>query len=63
MITYIKHKISHFNFQYQAEAPAKKEKAVEENTTVARKVAEGEEYFAVAHIYASFNDNFVVSKK
>uniref|UniRef100_A0A7S0XIF8 40S ribosomal protein S14 n=1 Tax=Chromulina nebulosa TaxID=96789 RepID=A0A7S0XIF8_9STRA len=42
-----------------SEAPNKKEKAVEENTTLTRKVAEGEEYFAVAHIYASFNDTFV----
>eukprot|EP01031_Cornospumella_fuschlensis_P007175 gene7175-8897_t len=39
-----------------AEAPAKK---VEEVTTVERKLAEGEEYFAVAHIFASFNDTFV----
>ena len=37
----------------------KKEKAVEENTTVTRKIGEGEEYFAVAHIFASFNDTFV----
>ena len=29
--------------------------------TLAPKVAEGEEYFAVAHIFASFNDTFVVS--
>ena len=39
----------------------KKEKAVEEIVTLAPKVAEGEEYFAVAHIFASFNDTFVVS--
>ena len=39
----------------------KKEKAVEEVVTLAPKVAEGEEYFAVAHIFASFNDTFVVS--
>merc|ERR1719169_40523 len=38
-------------------ADTKKEKAVEEVTTVAKK--EGEEYFAVAHIFASFNDTFV----
>ncbi|CAE7579416.1 RPS14, partial [Symbiodinium microadriaticum] len=37
----------------------KKEKAIEEKTTLAPKVAEGEEYFAVAHIFASFNDTFV----
>lgn len=30
-------------------------------TTVQRKVADGDEYFAVAHIFASFNDTFVVS--
>jgi hypothetical protein len=45
-------------FDVQAE---KKEKAVEEVVTLAPKVAEGEEYFAVAHIFASFNDTFVVS--
>jgi len=45
----------------QAEAPAKKEKAVEEVTTLKNKVADGDEYFAVAHIFASFNDTFVVS--
>ena len=38
----------------------KKEKAVEEVTTLGKKIAEGEEYFAVAHIFASFNDTFVV---
>ena len=43
-----------------AAEPAKKEKAVEENTTLTRKIAEGEEYFAVAHIFASKNDTFVV---
>ena len=40
----------------------KKEKAVEEVTTMAPKLAEGDEYFAVAHIFASFNDTFVVRK-
>mmetsp|Transcript_59426 Transcript_59426/g.128976 ORF Transcript_59426/g.128976 Transcript_59426/m.128976 type:complete len:151 (+) Transcript_59426:28-480(+) len=40
-------------------AENKKEKAIEEKTTLAPKVAEGEEYFAVAHIFASFNDTFV----
>lgn len=45
----------------QAEAPAKKEKTVEEVTTLKNKVADGNEYFAVAHIFASFNDTFVVS--
>ena len=39
----------------------KKEKAVEEVVTLAPKIGEGEEYFAVAHIFASFNDTFVVS--
>jgi hypothetical protein len=43
----------------KAEAP-KKEKAVEEVTTLDKKVADGAEYFAVAHIFASFNDTFVV---
>ena len=37
----------------------KKEKAVEEVTTLNKKLADGEEYFAVAHIFASFNDTFV----
>jgi ribosomal protein S11 len=37
----------------------KKEKAVEEVVTLAPKIGEGEEYFAVAHIFASFNDTFV----
>lgn len=39
----------------------KKEKAVEEVTTINKKLAEGEEYFAVAHVFASNNDTFVVS--
>ena len=39
--------------------PAKKEKEIEEVTTVQQKVSGGEEYFAVAHIFASFNDTFV----
>ena len=39
--------------------PAGKEKAVAEVTTVTQKSAEGDEYFAVAHIFASFNDTFV----
>lgn len=43
----------------QADVVEKKEKPVEEVTTMAPKVAEGEEYFAVAHIFASFNDTFV----
>jgi len=37
----------------------KKEKAVAEVTTLDRKLGDGEEYFAVAHIFASFNDTFV----
>ena len=41
----------------------KKEKAVEEVTTLNKKLADGEEYFAVAHIFASNNDTFVVSFK
>ena len=37
-----------------------KEKAVEEVTTLnSRKLTNGDEYFAVAHIFASFNDTFV----
>ncbi len=48
-----------FKFINKAEAP-KKEKAVEEVTTLDKKVADGAEYFAVAHIFASFNDTFVV---
>ena len=39
--------------------PAKKEKEITEVTEVVRKVPDGEEYFAVAHIFASFNDTFV----
>lgn len=38
---------------------SKKEKAVAEVTTLDRKLGDGEEYFAVAHIFASFNDTFV----
>mmetsp|Transcript_39240 Transcript_39240/g.108075 ORF Transcript_39240/g.108075 Transcript_39240/m.108075 type:complete len:151 (+) Transcript_39240:64-516(+) len=40
-------------------AETKKEKAVEEVTTVNNKLADGDEYFGVAHIFASFNDTFV----
>jgi small subunit ribosomal protein S14e len=40
-------------------APAAKEKEITEVTEVARKVADGEEYFAVAHLFASFNDTFI----
>jgi small subunit ribosomal protein S14e len=40
-------------------APAKKEKEIAEVTTVEQKTKEGEDYFAVAHIFASFNDTFV----
>ena len=42
-----------------ADPTSKKEKAVEEVTTLGPKVGDGEEYFAVAHIFASFNDTFV----
>lgn len=41
-----------------APAPAAKK---EEETNLGPKVREGEEVFAVAHIFASFNDTFVVS--
>lgn len=39
----------------------KKEEKVEERVTLGPKVAEGENVFGVAHIFASFNDTFVVS--
>jgi ribosomal protein S11 len=39
----------------------KEEKPVEEVTTLGPKVAENENVFGVAHIFASFNDTFVVS--
>ena len=42
-----------------AEEGGKKEKTVEEVTTLSTKIGDGEEYFAVAHIFASFNDTFV----
>ena len=38
---------------------APKETKVEEVTTLTPKLGDGEEYFAVAHIFASFNDTFV----
>lgn len=38
-----------------------KEEKVEERVTLGPKVAEGENVFGVAHIFASFNDTFVVS--
>lgn len=38
-----------------------KEVKVEERVTLGPKVAEGENVFGVAHIFASFNDTFVVS--
>eukprot|EP00619_Florenciella_sp_RCC1007_P001089 CAMPEP_0205922876 /NCGR_PEP_ID=MMETSP1325-20131115/15215_1 /ASSEMBLY_ACC=CAM_ASM_000708 /TAXON_ID=236786 /ORGANISM="Florenciella sp., Strain RCC1007" /LENGTH=151 /DNA_ID=CAMNT_0053290973 /DNA_START=65 /DNA_END=520 /DNA_ORIENTATION=+ len=38
---------------------SKKEKQVEEVTTIGPKVSEGENVFGVAHIFASFNDTFV----
>lgn len=34
---------------------------MEERVTLGPKVAEGENVFGVAHIFASFNDTFVVS--
>ena len=40
---------------------AKPEKPVEEMTTIGPKISEGEMVFGVAHIFASFNDTFVVS--
>ena len=35
------------------------EKVIEETTTLGPKVSEGEQVFAVAHLFASFNDTFV----
>ena len=40
-------------------APAKKDKEIEEVTTVEQKAKSGDDFFAVAHIFASFNDTFV----
>ena len=37
----------------------KKVRTEEEVTTIAPKLGNGEEFFAVAHIFASFNDTFV----
>ena len=37
----------------------KVEKEIEETTTLGPKVSEGEQVFAVAHLFASFNDTFV----
>lgn len=48
-----------FNQADVAEKTEKKEKAIEEVTELAPKVGQGDEYFAVAHIFASFNDTFV----
>lgn len=45
---------------FQADKKAKEVK-VEERVTLGPKVAEGENVFGVAHIFASFNDTFVVS--
>ena len=38
---------------------SKKTEEIKEVTTLGPKVAEGEQVFAVAHIFASFNDTFV----
>ena len=40
-------------------APAAKEKEITEVTEVDRKIGDGEEYFGVAHLFASFNDTFI----
>ena len=40
-------------------APAKKDKEIEEVTTVEQKAKSGDDFFAVAHIFARFNDTFV----
>ena len=47
-------------YDVQADKKTKEEK-VEERVTLGPKVAEGENVFGVAHIFASFNDTFVVS--
>ena len=41
---------------------AEKAPKVEEEISLGPKVREGEEVFAVAHIFASFNDTFLVSE-
>ena len=46
-----------------AEETKKAEKPVEEVTTIGPKVSEGENVFGVAHIFASFNDTFVVGHR
>ena len=40
---------------------SKKAEVVKEVTTLGPKLTEGETLFGVAHIFASFNDTFVVS--
>ena len=45
-------------YDVQADKKTKEEK-VEERVTLGPKVAEGENVFGVAHIFASFNDTFV----
>lgn len=52
--------IGSFSSTKQADKKTKEEK-VEERVTLGPKVAEGENVFGVAHIFASFNDTFVVS--
>lgn len=50
-----------FFCELDCQADKKKEDKVEERVTLGPKVAEGENVFGVAHIFASFNDTFVVS--
>lgn len=44
-------------------APKVKAPKQVENTQLGPQAREGEEVFGVAHIYASFNDTFVVCRK
>merc|ERR1711990_480324 len=54
-------RLSNRNSDYSSVMPPRKGKTekVEEVVTLGPKVAEGENVFGVAHIYASFNDTFV----
>lgn len=54
---------SPYVFVVQSGKNKDKEEKVEERVTLGPKVAEGENVFGVAHIFASFNDTFVVRNK
>merc|ERR1712062_641931 len=47
------------HLKFRKMAPRKNKVKVEEVVTLGPKVAEGENVFGVAHIYASFNDTFI----